>query len=1018
MILLFFSLTLVLMISSVGAVTVEYSNYTEDFVDNNTSDVDSFSDLGTHSTFDNEKASDSTYDTLTEEDDGTSGSDTEDFVDQISDLHPADTDVGTHSAFAEMQDADTVYDTLTEEDTGGAGVDEDLYVNGFDSTDTAWTETGASPYLDAQDQPTNIISTATDLAEEGYFTFPSTSATSGDVTVTLYIYCKNDDGAGNDIASVFYDHGGGETDSGVDVGDQTTYDWDTVSLGSMTYTQFNALKIMFRFQKITQPDDVYIDAMYANVVQAGGTNYDLDLEVGWTNAPYTETNVELCIYGGTQGAESLRVDVWDEVTTSDWVNVISDLATGWNNNVSIKSYINSGTVEIRFTDTSADSTTQDTWQVDGVLIHGWTVGASNYELDLEVQFTTITATQYGSTEEWLCIETGTLGAENIKVDIWYSSAWQNLYADLDASTWNNISISAYLDSATATIRFKGGTETGDTTTQDTWQIDSVLIKTYSYACSQTISEVIDISSSTTEAASMSVTNSEVIELSDSESESIGAGVTISEVIPLQESIQHAVDFVVYVFEVLEISETVTVAMNTIVTIAETIGLAVSLTISKKCSITISEVIGLAETISVAAQYVVTSYQEIAFAGTLTAGASYSNTFTELIELVSSVSTSVGGSGNDYSVTIYAIIGFGDSISDAVSYVVTSSQVIGFSDSLSNVADFVVTHSEVIAFTGTLTAGAGRSVTINDLIGFSESLTEGVGRSVTINEVIDLGDSVTTIVNYVVTSNQVIPFSESVTTAVSYSVTVNEVIEIISSVSSRIPGAPQQYQVIIYEIIDFSSGTSYDVTGSGGPITGTKYEVIINEIIPIGDRKHRRPSRIDFTTLATIGAAATVTIIVVEYKTEVFRESYATAKEWINDAKEKLSDPKPKIPKPKTKPDEKIKLDKKTKKPKVRPEPRTPKKKKIPKKVTSGTPTIDIKTIQKQSKPMQSTIMKTGKVKKSMVKSSKAQKQKTVKIGRDMEKKVMVKSSKAEKQKAIKIGRDMEKKIRKGGKRPQ
>lgn len=85
---------------------------------------------------------------------------TEDYVDQISDLHPPDTDIGTHAGggFVEMQDKDGTFDTLTEADTGGSGIDESLNVNAFSNDYSTFdTHEGASPYLDAQDEPTNYI---------------------------------------------------------------------------------------------------------------------------------------------------------------------------------------------------------------------------------------------------------------------------------------------------------------------------------------------------------------------------------------------------------------------------------------------------------------------------------------------------------------------------------------------------------------------------------------------------------------------------------------------------------------------------------------------------------------------------------------------------------------------------------------------------------------------------------------------------------------------------------------------
>jgi len=63
--------------------------------------------------------------------------------------------------------------------------------------------------------------------------------------------------------------------------------------------------------------------------------------------------------------------------------------------------------------------------------------------------------------------------ETIRVDVWYNSAWNNVFTDL-SDGWNNVTVVSYLDSSTFTIRFKGGTETSDTT-QDSWKIDASLL---------------------------------------------------------------------------------------------------------------------------------------------------------------------------------------------------------------------------------------------------------------------------------------------------------------------------------------------------------------------------------------------------------------------------------------------------------------------------------------------------------------------------------------------------------------
>ena len=98
-------------------------------------------------------------------------------------------------------------------------------------------------------------------------------------------------------------------------------------------------------------------------------NYEIDLEAQWINVDYSETNEELCIYGGIMGSESLRVDVW---TGASWQNLIASLNSGWNN-VSVSAYLVSSTFTIRFKGSveTAD-TTQDTWQIDAALLHLWT----------------------------------------------------------------------------------------------------------------------------------------------------------------------------------------------------------------------------------------------------------------------------------------------------------------------------------------------------------------------------------------------------------------------------------------------------------------------------------------------------------------------------------------------------------------------------------------------------------------------------------------------------------------------
>ena len=116
------------------------------------------------------------------------------------------------------------------------------------------------------------------------------------------------------------------------------------------------------------PDTWQIDAALIHVWNEEEANYELDLEVQWTNADYDEANEELCIYMDEVGAEGLRVDVWTGLT---WEELIANLNVGWNN-VTVTSYLTSSEFTIRFVGTTElGDSTQDYWTVDATLLHTW-----------------------------------------------------------------------------------------------------------------------------------------------------------------------------------------------------------------------------------------------------------------------------------------------------------------------------------------------------------------------------------------------------------------------------------------------------------------------------------------------------------------------------------------------------------------------------------------------------------------------------------------------------------------------
>ncbi|MEM3565869.1 MAG: hypothetical protein QXK47_00765 [Candidatus Bathyarchaeia archaeon] len=98
-------------------------------------------------------------------------------------------------------------------------------------------------------------------------------------------------------------------------------------------------------------------------------NYQLDLEVQWTNASYNRTYKELCIKTGALDSESLKVDVWNG---SNWITVIEALTANSWNNVSVSNHLTSNIFTIRFKDAEiSNDGTQSSWQIDCVLLHTW-----------------------------------------------------------------------------------------------------------------------------------------------------------------------------------------------------------------------------------------------------------------------------------------------------------------------------------------------------------------------------------------------------------------------------------------------------------------------------------------------------------------------------------------------------------------------------------------------------------------------------------------------------------------------
>jgi len=180
---------------------------------------------------------------------------------------------------------------------------------------------------------------------------------------------------------------------------------------------------------------ILVPSEFSNVVDVGG--------IGWGSANITGN----------------RIEVWNTQS-------IQDAYMTYAFNATAPSRPGLYTLDVSF------SGTPDEHPVGNFSIH--VMGVPNSELDLEVQWTNI---DYSLANEDLCIYGRSMGAEDIMVDVWSGSSWVNLFPDLNFG-WNNVSVSPYLTSSTVTVRFKGGSEVGDTT-RDGWDIDVSLLHVWS-----------------------------------------------------------------------------------------------------------------------------------------------------------------------------------------------------------------------------------------------------------------------------------------------------------------------------------------------------------------------------------------------------------------------------------------------------------------------------------------------------------------------------------------------------------
>ncbi|UCF50211.1 MAG: DUF2341 domain-containing protein, partial [Thermoplasmatales archaeon] len=189
--------------------------------------------------------------------------------------------------------------TISEENTGPSGADEYQYVDGLDDTWLEWqTENGATPYLDATDDGNWIHEDNSASRQEGWFNFSDTSETGTGFNITFDFYCYGNDN--DDGWDIYYEYTGDSTPEGsisFTCTQTGSYAWLSSSeLTGLTATQINNMRIYLDTWNGAGGDDRWVDACRMHITRTAYDNYEMDLEYNWTTADYNGTIEEVCIY--------------------------------------------------------------------------------------------------------------------------------------------------------------------------------------------------------------------------------------------------------------------------------------------------------------------------------------------------------------------------------------------------------------------------------------------------------------------------------------------------------------------------------------------------------------------------------------------------------------------------------------------------------------------------------------------------------------------------------------------------
>ncbi|MHA2119591.1 MAG: hypothetical protein ACW990_00155 [Promethearchaeota archaeon] len=252
----------------------------------------------------------------------------------------------------------------------------------------------------------------------------------------------------------------------VDANDDT---WINTSISSYLTTSYFSVRFLGGTESSDTTQSTWnIDTIVIHTWTVGVDDKEFDREFSFTGLDFDEVNEYLAIFTGTIGSEALLIDVW----TGSWTNIgqlNSSVSDQWVN-ISISTWLTSATLDFRFVGaTETGDSTENTWDIDTVVIHIWSIEVLDYEINFEYQWTTANATP--ATLELAINAQNVPAGEDLDVWYWDSADWVSL-GTITTNGWLNVTATGL--TTTYTIMFNGTAESGDTT-QDDWDIDLILI---------------------------------------------------------------------------------------------------------------------------------------------------------------------------------------------------------------------------------------------------------------------------------------------------------------------------------------------------------------------------------------------------------------------------------------------------------------------------------------------------------------------------------------------------------------